>query len=357
MSLEDLRQKIDAIDREIVERLNHRVLLASKIGRIKSEAGVDMYVPVREEEVFQRLEQIQTDGPLDSRAIRAIYREIISASIALEKPLIIGYLGPEATFTQQAALKNFGSSVEYCPYNNIADVFHQVEKGEADYGVVPVENSTGGAVFHSLDMLAETELKITAQVYLPIEHCLLSRSPIGEICEVYSKDQALGQCRHWLRTNLPDATLVDCSSTAHAVEVARDKPGVAAIAASLAGELYDVPILHRGIQDRAENITRFLVIARSSGPVGNGDVPQRTSIVFSLKDKIGALQSALEPFSKRDVNLCKIESRPSRRKPWDYYFFIDYIGHFDEPLVRESFAELEGMCSVAKWLGSYPDIR
>lgn len=357
MSLEDLRKQIDSIDREIVERLNQRVLLASEIGKIKSRTGADMYVPVREEEVFRKLEQIQEEGPLDSRAIRAIYREVISASIALEKPLVIGYLGPEATYTQQAALKNFGSSVQYRPYNSIADVFHQVEKGETDYGVVPVENSTEGAVFHSLDMLAETELKITAQVYLPIEHCLLSKSPIEAISEVHSKDQALGQCRQWLRANLPEATLVDCSSTAHAVEVARGKRGVAAIAASLAGELYDVPVLQRGIQDRAENITRFLVIARISGPSGNGEVPQRTSIVFSLKDEIGALQSALEPFSKRDVNLCKIESRPSRRKPWDYYFFIDCLGHFEDPLVQESFTELEGMCSVAKWLGSYPDVR
>ena len=357
MSLEDLRQQIDSIDREIVERLNRRVLLASEIGNIKAESGADMYVPVREEEVFRKLEQLQVDGPLDSRAIRAIYREIISASIALEKPLVIGYLGPEATYTQQAALKNFGSSVEYRPYNNIADVFHQVEKGDADYGVVPVENSTEGAVFHSLDMLAETDLKITAQVYLPIEHCLLSSAPLDGITEVHSKDQALGQCRKWLRANLPNATIVECSSTARAVEIARDKPGIAAIASSLAGELYDVPVIQRNIQDRAENITRFLVIARTSGPAGNGDVPQRTSIVFSLKDRIGALQSALEPFSKRDVNLCKIESRPSRRKPWDYYFFIDCLGHFDDPLVQQSFAELESMCSVAKWLGSYPDVR
>ncbi|MEL0119031.1 MAG: prephenate dehydratase [Opitutae bacterium] len=357
MSLEDLRQQIDSIDREIVERLNRRVLLASEIGNIKAESGAGMYVPVREEEVFRKLEQLQVDGPLDSRAIRAIYREIISASIALEKPLVIGYLGPEATYTQQAALKNFGSSVEYRPYNNIADVFHQVEKGDADYGVVPVENSTEGAVFHSLDMLAETDLKITAQVYLPIEHCLLSSAPLEEITEVHSKDQALGQCRKWLRTNLPNATIVECSSTARAVEIARDKPRIAAIASSLAGELYDVPVIQRNIQDRAENITRFLVIARASGPAGNGDVPQRTSIVFSLKDRIGALQSALEPFSKRDVNLCKIESRPSRRKPWDYYFFIDCLGHFDDSLVQQSFAELESMCSVAKWLGSYPDVR
>ena len=357
MSLEDLRTQIDAIDREIIDRLNQRVLLASKIGKIKTELGADAYVPVREEEVFRKLELIQTEGHLDSRAIRSIYREIISASIALEKPLVIGYLGPEATFTQQAALKNFGSSVDYNPCNSIADVFHQVEKGEADYGVVPVENSTEGAVFHSLDMLAETELKITAQIYLPIEHCLLSLQPLESIREVHSKDQALGQCRRWLRSNLPSAILHDCSSTAHAVEIAKKKDGSAAIASSLAGEIHEVPVLYRGIQDQAENITRFLVIARNSGPIGNGEVPQRTSIVFSLKDKIGALQSALELFSNRGVNLCKIESRPSRLKPWDYYFFIDCIGHFEEQLISQSFSELEDMCSVAKWLGSYPDVR
>ena len=357
MSLEDLRTQIDDIDRQIIERLNQRVLLASEIGKIKTEIGADTYVPVREEEVFRKLEMIQPEGHLGSRAIRYIYREIISASIALEKPLVIGYLGPEATFTQQAALKNFGSSVDYNPCNSIADVFHQVEKGEADYGVVPVENSTEGAVFHSLDMLAETDLKITAQVYLPIEHCLLSLHPPEAIREVHSKDQALGQCRRWLRSNLPTAILQDCSSTAHAVEIAQKKVGSAAIASSLAGEIYDVPVLFRGIQDQAENITRFLVIARKSGPIGNGAVPQRTSIVFSLKDKIGALQSALELFSNRGVNLCKIESRPSRLKPWDYFFFIDCIGHFEDELISESFSELKDICSVAKWLGSYPDVR
>ncbi len=357
MNLHDLREQIDSIDREIVDRLNRRVLLASEIGRIKSEAGAEVYVPVREEEVFQKLEQLNEEGHLETPALRAIYREIISASIALQKPLVIAYLGPEATFTQQAALKSFGSGLNYKPFNTIADVFHEVEKGHADYGVVPVENSTEGAVFHSLDMLAETDLKITAQVYLPIEHCLLSRSQLDAITEVQSKDQALGQCRHWLRSNLPNAKLVDCSSTTHAVQVAMERDGAAAIASSLAGELYGVPILQKGIQDHAENITRFLIIARNSGPIGNGEVPQRTSIVFSLKDRTGALQSALEPFSKRGVNLCKIESRPSRRKAWDYFFFIDCIGHFEEDPVREAITELEAMCSFAKWLGSYPDVR
>ena len=357
MSLEELRQKIDLIDREIIERLNQRVELAAEIGKIKTSMGADMYVPVREEEVFRKLEKLAIEGPLDSRAIRGIYREIISASIALEKPLLIAYLGPEATYTQQAALKNFGSSVQYRAYNTIEDVFVHVDKGEADYGVVPVENSTEGAVFHSLDMLADTELKITAQVYLPIEHCLLSRSAFEDIREVHSKDQALGQCRNWLRTHLPNAELVNCSSTAQAVKLARERDGVAAIAASLAGELYEVPILKRRIQDNAENITRFLVIGKQSGPSGTGEVAQRSSFVFSLNDRTGALQAALEPFSKRGVNLCKIESRPSRRKPWDYYFFIDCIGHFEDPLVKDAFIELESMCSVVKWLGSYPDVR
>ena len=357
MTLEELREQIDLIDREIVERLNKRVSLAAEIGHIKAGLGADMYVPVREEEVFRKLEKIAGGGLLDSPAIRGIYREIISASIALEKRLLIGYLGPEATYTQQAALKNFGTSVHYQPYNTIPDVFYHVQKGEADYGVVPVENSTEGAVFHSLDMLAETDLKITAQVYLPIEHCLLSTSSLEGIKEVHSKDQALGQCKNWLRENLPHATLVNCSSTAHAVELAKGRPEVGAVAASLAGDLYGVPVLKQGIQDNMENITRFLVIGRKSGPAGTKGVEQRSSFVFSLKDRTGALQGALEPFSKRGVNLCKIESRPSRKKPWDYYFFIDCIGHFDEPGVKEAFDELEGMCSVVKWLGSYPDVR
>ena len=355
MSLESIRGDIDALDREIVALLNRRLELAGEIGRLKRRDGAAVYVPKREEEVLRKLAEMNP-GPLREKALRAIYREIMSAAIALEKPTRIAFLGPEATYTHQAALKKFGASLDYNPYVNIADVFQAVEKGDADYGVIPVENSTEGAVFHSLDLLAETELKIVAQIHLEIAHSLFSRSAVEEIVRVYSKDQALGQCRQWLQAHLPNAELIADSSTAAAVRRVREEAGAAAIAGSLAGRMYDVPEVAANIQDRAENITRFLVIGReTTGPVENGE--NKTSLVVSIRDEVGALQKTIQPFSSRSINLCKIESRPSRRKPWDYYFFIDVIGHYEDAPVREAIRELEGYCPFVKWLGSYPNSR
>ncbi len=355
MDLDAIRKKIDSLDEEIVTLLNKRLALASEIGRVKRENGTAVYVPKREEEVLRRLAGYNK-GPLGEKALRAVYREIMSAAIALEKQTCIAFLGPEATFTHQAAMKKFGASLEYRPFINIADIFTAVEKGEVDYGVIPIENSTEGAVFHSLDLLAESDLKIVAQVYLEITHTLLSCSPLKEIERVYSKDQALGQCRRWLQTHLPRAELRDFSSTAAAVQRVKDEPGGAAIASSLAGELFGVPVVASGIQDKSENITRFLVIGNeSSGPVENGE--NKTSLVVSIRDEVGALQKSIHPFSSRGINLCKIESRPSRRKPWDYYFFIDVIGHIEDPPVRDAIKELETCCPFVKWLGSYPNSR
>lgn len=355
MDLDSIRRDIDSLDREIVSLLNRRLALAAEVGRVKRENGAAVYVPKREEEVLRKLAEFNS-GPLGERALRAIYREIMSASIALEQPTRVAFLGPEATFTHQAALKKFGASLEYRPHLNIADIFTAVEKGEADYGVIPIENSTEGAVFHSLDMLVESDLKIVAQVYLEIAQNLFSRSPLEEITRVYSKDQALGQCRRWLQAHLPHAELCDDSSTAAAVRRVKEEPGAAAIAGSLAGPMYDVPEVAANIQDKADNITRFLVVGKEvSGPVENGE--SKTSLVVSIRDEVGALQKTIDPFSTRGINLCKIESRPSRRKPWDYYFFIDIIGHYEDEPVREAVRELEGRCPFIKWLGSYPNAR
>jgi len=355
MELEQIRAEIDRIDHEIVERLNARIRLASQVARAKSKTGAPIYVPSREEQVFQKLAAIN-EGPLSENAIRSIYREIISAMIALERQLVIAYLGPEATYTQQAAIKNFGTSLSYHAMGTIADVFTAVEQGEADYGVIPIENSTGGAVFHSLDMFIDSELKIVSQVYLEIEHCLISHSKLPTIKKVVSKDQALIQCRDWLARNLPQAELLDAESTAHAVQRAGDEPGVAAIASALAGELYRVPIQVHGIQDQRNNVTRFLVIGKA-GSKKTGEGMDKTSIVVSISDKVGALEKALQPFSARGINLTKIESRPSRRKAWDYVFFIDFIGHWDDPRVKETIAEVRESCVMVKWLGSYPNTR
>lgn len=354
MDLVSVREKIDAIDREIVTKLNERVRLAADVAHAKHEAGLPIYHPEREEQVLSGLERINT-GPLTGQAIRRIYREIISAMIALEKKLQIAYLGPEATYTEQAARKNFGSSLDYLPMGTIADVFAAVEKGEADYGVIPIENSTGGAVIHSLDMLADTDLKIINQVYLPIDHCLISNSPLEEIREVRSKDQALLQCRQWLARHLPKALQVEANSTAQAVREAGSEQGVAAIASEIAAERYGVPIVARAIQERADNVTRFLVIAREAGgKTGSGK--DKTSIVISINDDVGALERAIHPLSSRGINLTKIESRPSRRKAWDYVFFIDFKGHWSDAPVQEAVVELKRSCPMVKWLGSYPDI-
>lgn len=347
------RDAIDTIDRDVVRLLSERVKHAGEIGKIKRAHGADYYDPSREAQVMEKLAKLNP-GPLSNETLRAIYREVISASIALEKELTIAYLGPEATYTHQAAIRNFGVSLQHRAMKTIPDVFEEVERGSADYGVIPIENSTEGAVFHSMDMLVESELLICSQVYLPIEHCLLSQSPLSEIREVYSKDQALGQCRDWLRRNLPNALLVDVNSTAAAAEMAQQRPGVAAVASVLAAELYELNLVERGIQDKANNVTRFLVVGKTQAkPLGGGC--DKTSLVISLTDESGALEKALKPFAARGINLSKIESRPSRKKAWDYYFFIDLIGHYQDAAVQAAIDEVKQHCPFVKWLGSYPN--
>jgi len=351
--LESLREEIDQIDSEIVKLLNLRVGKACKIGKIKQLSGVDPYDPAREEQVFEKLAGY-SDGPLREASLRTVYREIISASIALEKDMVIGYLGPEATYTHQAAAKNFGSGLEYRAMPDIPDVFSSVEAGHCDYGVVPIENSSEGAVNRSLDLLVDSELTIIAQVFLRVRHCLFSQSTLEDISEVRSKDQALAQCADWLRTKLPKARLVPVSSTAEAVRECRTKEGVAAIAGELAGQIYEVPTIETGIQDRSDNVTRFLVVAKQTLPMREG-VSYRTSLVLSLNDEVGALQNALKPFSERGINLCKIESRPSKRKSWDYFFFVDFLGHPEEDGVAQALSELGKACAFSRLLGSYPE--
>lgn len=349
------REAIDSIDQKVVQLLSDRVRHATEIGRIKHANGADYYDPTREAQVMEKIAALNP-GPISDTTLRAIYREVISGSIAMEKCLSIAYLGPEATYTHQAAIRNFGASLDYRPMKTIADVFAEVEHGDADYGVIPIENSTEGVVFHSMDLLVESDLKICSQVYLPIEHCLVSHSDMDAITEVHSKDQALGQCRDWLRRTLPDAALVEATSTAAAVELACRQRNVAAVASGLAAELYGLRILERGIQDVAGNVTRFLVLGTTQAkPLGSGR--DKTSLVFSLRDECGALQKALDSFASREINLCKIESRPSRKKAWDYIFFIDLVGHHADAPVQDALKELQKHCSFVKWLGSYPHLE
>jgi chorismate mutase/prephenate dehydratase len=358
MSLEPIRQKIDELDRQLVTLINERLRLASEIGKIKRSQGGQIYVAEREDAVIRKVTG-QNVGPIKNEALQAIYREIMSAAIALEQPLLIAYLGPEASNTHVAAMKKFGASVNYHAMASIGDIFTAVEKGETDYAVIPIENSTEGSVRETLDSFVESDLKIVAQIYLEISHALISNSPLEEIERVYSKDQALAQCRHWLQRHLPHAQLVDAPSTSRAVQFAKDEPGTAAVAGEMAAEHYGVPVIERNIQDKADNTTRFFVLGKkASGPVGNGK--DLTSFIISLGDEAaahsGSLLKMLNPLASRGINLSKIESRPSKKRPWDYYFFIDVTGHYDDANMKEALAELKKFCPMVKWLGSYPSV-
>lgn len=350
-----LRKEIDKLDEQIVERLNKRAKLSLEIGKIKQHRRVSAYAPDREQEVYKRVLS-HNKGPLSNQSLQAIYREIMSGTLSLEAPLKIAYLGPPATFTHLASLKKFGSSVKYVAVRSIGEVFSEVESQRVDFGVVPIENSIEGAVSYTLDMFVESDLKICSEVILEISHNLLGREYIPQerfstIKKVYSNPQVFGQCRMWLEANLPGVELIEVTSTSKAAEiVARDKNS-ACIASSLAAECYGLKVLARSIEDYAHNVTRFLVIGRVEPKPTKKD---KTSILFSMKDRVGALHDMLGPFRKYDINLTKIESRPSKKRLWDYYFFVDLQGHHLDPKVKKAVSELKKKATFVKILGSYP---
>jgi len=350
MSLDKLRKKIDILDRKLINLLNLRAAATRDIGKIKIDSGKSIYVPEREMQVLNKIFSLNK-GPLKKSALEAIYREVMSASLALEKPLKIAYLGPQASFTNLAAMKKFGSQVSYVACNSITDVFLEVEKGSADYGVVPIENSIEGAVSHTLDVFVDSDLKICSQIILEVTHNLLANCLKSKILNVYSIPQVFGQCRIWLQKNLPNAQLVDVSSTTRGAEMAKKEKNSAAIASLLASRVYGLKVLASGIQDSAHNITRFLVVGKNTAARTGKD---KTSLFFSIKDRVGALYEMLLPFRKYGVNLTKIESRPSKKKAWEYYFFVDILGHQQDNLIKKALNELERRCSYLKILGSYP---
>lgn len=350
MNLKNLRRQIDSIDKNIVRLLNARAKIGSSIGSLKRSWGLAVYSPDREREVLSKIKALN-QGPLSPGALEAIYREVMSCSLSMGKPPRIAYLGPEATFTHLAAIKRFGSQVEYLPCNSITDVFTEVEKENADYGVVPIENSIEGAVSHTLDMFVDSDLKICAQVILYVSHNLLANCPKAKIRRIYSNPQVFGQCRIWLQENLARAEKIDVFSTTQAAQIARKEKSSACIASLLAARTYKLKVVARDIEDSPHNITRFLVIGKADVKRTGTD---RTSVIFSIKDKVGALQDMLMPFKKYKINLTKIESRPSKKKAWDYYFFLDLEGHRDTPKVKKALSELENKCRFLKVLGSYP---
>ena len=350
LSLEQIRSRIDEVDTKLLELLNQRADLVHEVGVFKKQAGLAIYAPEREEALLQGLEK-KNKGRLPGTAVRAIYREIMSAALALEKGLTISYLGPEATWTHQAARAKFGASVDYVPQPNIGDVFDQVTRRRADYGVVPIENSVEGAVNHTLDVFMDSELKICAQILLRIENNLLSNEPREKITKIYSHPQVFGQCRKWLQTHAHDLEWIEVSSTTKAAEVASREPGAAALAGAMAAEVYGLEILERSIQDSPNNTTRFLVISHASCPQTGND---KTSLLFCIQDRVGALYSAIEPFNRLKLSMSKIESRPSKRKNWEYFFFVDIEGHCEDELVKNAIGELEKHCTFVRMLGSYP---
>ena len=350
MSLVKLRKRIDALDSKIVSLLDERAKMSSIIGKEKLKHNKGIYAPDREKEVLKRIKAL-SKGPMTKNALDSIYREIMSSSLSLEKRLAIAYMGPQASFSNLAALKKFGSQVSYIPCDSISDVFYKVEKGECDYGVVPIENSIEGAVTHTFDILVDSDLKICSQLLLEISHNLLSKTTLNKIKTIYSNPQVFGQCRHWLQVNLPTAELAEVSSTTRAAQIASKNKNTACIASTLAAKVYNLKIIKKDIEDSLHNITRFLVIASQDVPPTGKD---RTSILFSIKDKVGALQDMLTPFRKNEINLTKIESRPSKKKAWDYFFFVDIEGHRLDTNVLRALKSLESKCNSLKILGSYP---
>ena len=351
-SLEEIRVRIDGIDSQLLNLLNQRADLVHEVGEIKRKEGLEIYAPEREEKLLLRLVEIN-QGRLSPKSIRAIYREIMSAALALEEDLKIAFLGPEGTWTHQAAVSKFGRSVQYVPQKSLADVFSEVERRAADYGVVPVENSIEGAVHHTLDLFANSPLKICAQIQIPIENNLLANCAVDTLTRLYSNPEVFGQCRRWLTDHFSHAELIEVPSTAEAASLAKASPDGGAIGGALLAELHGLAIQERAIQDDPSNTTRFLVIGHRTCPPTGKD---RTSIVFSVADKPGALHDALQPFNRFQINLAKIESRPNLRERSGHLFHVDVAGHFTDPELQTALEELRVHCSSVKSLGSYPDV-
>ncbi len=353
MSLADIRTKIDVVDEQIIRLLNERADLVHEVGVIKKADGQPIYAPEREEKVLRALaaKAVEMKSRLPEQSIRAIYREIMSAALALEKDITIAYFGPHATNTHQAARSRFGTSVSYVPQVTIADVFDAVARGRADYGVVPIENSTEGAVNHTLDVFMESDLRICAQILMRIENHLASKCPRGEIHRLYSHPQVFGQCRQWLQRTLPNVELIEVGSTPRAAELAASEPNSGCLVARMAAEEFSLPIIEQSVQDNPNNTTRFLVLGQKPSPATGDD---RTSLMFCVRDEPGALFKALEPFNRLRISMSKIESRPSKRKAWEYFFFVDVDGHAEQSPLKEAVAELSNHCTLVKILGTYP---
>jgi chorismate mutase/prephenate dehydratase len=350
-TLKSLRNHIDKLDLQILKLVNERAGLAAEIGKLKNNHGAEVFTPAREEEVYKNMLEANK-GPLDESTIRAIYREIMSGSRALQKVLKVAYLGPEYSFSHLAAVERFGQSVEFMRVGSIAAVFEEVNRSHADFGVVPVDNSTDGRVADTLDMFMRLpQLKVCAEVRLRIHHNLLANCEQQEIRRVYSKPQALSQCRNWLSKNVPHASLHEVASTATAAELAQREPGAAAVASRQAAVRYNLRILFSDIEDSPHNETRFAVIGHQECEKTGHD---KTAIMFRVSHSPGALVGALDVFKQNKINLTWIESFPARLPKAEYVFFVDFEGHIEDPKVKRTLTALEGHCEHLAILGSFP---
>ncbi|HZO81076.1 MAG TPA: prephenate dehydratase [Candidatus Binataceae bacterium] len=353
-NLARLRARIDEINLELLRLLNERAEAAQEIGRLKQAEGAPIYQPAREREVLDQV-AARNPGPLRAEHVRRIFVEIISACTALEHPLRVAYLGPEYTYSHEAARMRFGASAEFLAQPSIAAVFAALDAGRADFGVVPVENSTEGSVTLTLDLLIDTPLVIIGEILLPIRHALMSREgEAGALRRILSHQQSLAQCRNYLAANFPHCELEAVASNTVAAQRAAGEPGAAAIASEAAAAAYGLRVIARNIQDSAQNATRFLVMGRK--PVARSGA-DRTTALFAVRDKVGALHEALSIFARNRINISKIESRPLRSRPWEYLFFVDLGGHRDDPRLRRALGELGRKALFLKVLGSYPEDR
>jgi len=350
-TIADIRDRIDAIDNTFLELLKERLDCARRIGKLKDATKRAKWDPQREREIYSRIVN-SNNGFFPEQSLLSIFHEIITSCRLSQKPIVVAYLGPEATYTHLAGVKYFGQSASYKAMESVDEVFHEVEKGRTTYGVVPVENSIEGAIFSTLDSFMKYNVKICGEIQLSITHNLVCRSgEIKDIQTVASHAQPLAQCREWLKKNLPNIPTLPVFSTGAAAQMAANNPNIGAIASSLAIKTYELQVVVKGIEDYQGNTTRFLVIGRTSPSRSGCD---KTSLLLGLVDRPGSLNEVLTVLSSKNINLAKIESRPIKGKQWKYLFFLDMLGHIEDPVIEEGCTILRRQCSYYEWLGSYP---
>jgi len=350
MSLEELRKKIDAIDERLVELINERAQVVVQIGKLKEAGSEPIYVPHREKAVLDKIAELNK-GPLPDKTLQAIWRELMSGSFVLERPLLIGYLGPQGSFSHNAAILKFGQSVDYEALADIRGIFEEVSKGHCDFGIVPIENSAGGGVRESLDAFVETDVMVCAEANMAIHHNLMANCPMSEIERIYSQPEIFAQCRNWLSVTFEETKTIPVASSSKAAQLAAEEAGSAAIASAIAAEIYGLKTLCQNIEDIGNNVTRFLIISRQDAmPSGN----DKTIILFSTAHKTGALVDVLNVFKEHDINMTNIGSRPNKKREWEYYFFVDLLGHREDENVKEALAEAKAHCLQLSVLGSFP---